>query len=916
MMAPRATYRLQFNRDFGFAEAARLAPYLAALGVSHVYASPYLKARPGSTHGYDIVAHDELNPELGSAEDFVAMNAAFAAAGLGQILDFVPNHMGVGGADNPLWLGVLEWGPSSPFSGWFDIDWEPAALYLTEKLLVPILGDQYGAVLERGELELRFDETAGEFAVWAYGTHKLPICPLHYAAILGTRHAALERLGDEFSALPEWRPQIERRAKELKRELALLAAADATATAQVAETLAVFNDSADPARRELDALIQRQYWRASHFRVAGDDINYRRFFNVNDLAGLRQELPDVFEHTHRFVLGLVREGVLDGLRIDHVDGLLDPEGYLERLRFMAIAPGGTQRPMQIFVEKILSKGERLSPLWRIDGTTGYEFANLALRVLVNGAAERPLTDAYEEFRGGPVDFPELVRQSKRLILRNEMASELNVLARDAARVARQNSRTADFTRNVLRRALRETLACFPVYRTYLNSSGELSDADRTCILTALARARRNEREIDPSVFDYLEHLLTGALAAAPRSGFSRHAAMRCAMKFQQLSGAVMAKGLEDTAFYRYSRFIALNEVGGDPESFAVSLEDFHAANIERARRWPGSMLTTATHDTKRGEDVRARLAALSEIPEDWASAVKGWRAALAAESRALGDADLEYFFFQTLIGSWPFAGADEVYRQRVEESLRKAAREARVRTSWAAPQEEFEGALMKFIGAAFESREFLASFEPLARKAAMAGVSNSLAQTTLKLTCPDVPDTYQGAELWDLSLVDPDNRRTVDFVERARMLEQALSAWRRGPREALSAAWRAPGDARIKLLVTALLLDLRRRHPALFAAGDYLPCDVDGSEAGAFMRSHGQARLLVVFRRFSLREEPSGRVALPPAPTWENVLSGERRQWGQSAPLPELLDELPVGVYLGSDPDGGNKPDRLAVSST
>ncbi len=344
MKPPRATYRLQFRREFGFADASRIAPYLARLGVSHVYASPYLRARAGSTHGYDIVAHDELNPELGGNQAFVRMHEAFARAGLGQILDFVPNHMGVGGADNPLWLTVLEWGPDSPFSGWFDIDWEPAARYLTEKLLVPVLDDQYGAALEDGKLQLKFDAASGEFAVWAYDTHKLPICPLHYARILGNEHADLERLGDAFGALPEWRPQVERRAAELKRELAVLAATNEGAAAMLAGRLQALNGAADPTRRELDALIQLQFWRASHFRVAGDDINYRRFFNVNDLAGLRVELPEVFEHAHRLVLRLLREGVLDGLRIDHIDGLLDPGQYLARLREQALDPQGGARP--------------------------------------------------------------------------------------------------------------------------------------------------------------------------------------------------------------------------------------------------------------------------------------------------------------------------------------------------------------------------------------------------------------------------------------------------------------------------------------------------------------------------------------------------------------------------------------------
>ncbi|HUQ09194.1 MAG TPA: malto-oligosyltrehalose synthase, partial [Steroidobacteraceae bacterium] len=649
MKAPRATYRLQFRREFGFTGAAAVASYLRELGVSHVYASPYLRARPGSTHGYDIVAHDELNPELGDHTAFGAMHEAFNAAGLSQILDFVPNHMGVGGADNPLWLDVLEWGPDSSFAGWFDIDWEPAALYLTEKLLVPVLGDQYGAALEDGKLELKFDAEAGSFAIWAYDSHKLPISPLHYAQVLGSQDADLERLGDAFSALPEWRPQVKRRAEELKRELASIVASRREAAACIAERLRRLNGGADATRRELDALIQRQYWRASHFRVAGDDINYRRFFNINDLAGLRVELPEVFEHIHRLVAQLLRNGVIDGLRIDHIDGLLDPGQYLARLREMALDTTGVSRPFYLVVEKILAEDERLPAEWQVEGTTGYEFGNQVLRLLTDGRGESALTATWREFSGERATFEEIVRDSKIFVMKNEMASELNVLARDAARVARQNSRTADFTRRILHRALRATVACFPVYRTYLDSRGELSETDRRRILSALAGARLLERDLDPSVFDFLELLLTGSLVASPRSGFSRHAALRCAMKFQQYSGPVMAKGLEDTAFYRYNRLISHNEVGGDPRRLAGTLEEFHAVNLERQRSQPAGMLGTSTHDTKRGEDMRMRLVTLAEIPEQWAERVRSWHRVLGEEARALDDSALEYFFYQTLL---------------------------------------------------------------------------------------------------------------------------------------------------------------------------------------------------------------------------------------------------------------------------
>lgn len=903
MKAPRATYRLQFRREFGFQDAVAIAPYLAMLGVSHVYASPYLRARPGSTHGYDIVAHDELNPELGDRAAFAAMHEAFNASGLAQILDFVPNHMGVTGADNPLWLDVLEWGPDSQYAGWFDIDWEPAALYLTEKLLVPVLGDQYGAVLGDGKLELKFDAASGSFAVWAYDTHKLPVSPLHYAQVLGHEDPDLERLGDAFSALPEWRPQVKRRAEDLKQELAMVVASRPGAAACLTERLRRFNGDGqvgdDASRARLDALIQRQYWRASHFRVAGDDINYRRFFNINDLAGLRVELPAVFEHIHRLVAQLLRSGVIDGLRIDHIDGLLDPAQYLARLRALALDTAGASRPFYLVVEKILAEDERLPVEWQVEGSTGYEFGNQVLRLLTDARGEPELTATWREFSGERDSFEEIVRDSKIFIMKNEMASELNVLARDAARVARQNSRTADFTRRILHRALRATVACFPVYRTYLDSRGEISEPDRRRILRALAGAREHERDLDPSVFDFLELLLTGALVSAPRSGFSRHAALRCAMKFQQFSGPVMAKGLEDTAFYRYNRLISHNEVGGDPRRLGGTLQEFHEQNLQRQRNAPASLLGTSTHDTKRGEDVRMRLVTLAEIPEEWAERVRAWHLILGAEARALDDASLEYFFYQTLLGSYPVAAEFSVdeYRDRLGDALTKAAREARRHTSWARPNEGYETRLMALVRAALGSCAFMDDFRPFHLRVARAGALNSLVQTALKLTLPGVPDIYQGAELWDLSLVDPDNRRPVDYGLRTSMLSGLLARWEKDPRATLREVATNWQDGRIKLLLTAILLRLRADHDAL-VSGEYLPCGfAAGSGDAGYLRRSANSTVLVTFRRFPLTSPGAAHapIELPEkSGPWHDVFRGE------GIPEENLSKdtELPVGVYL------------------
>ena len=873
---PRATYRLQFRREFGFRDAAAIAPYIAALGVSHVYASPYLKARPDSTHGYDITDHDALNPELGTEADFASMCEAFRANGLGQVLDFVPNHMGVGGSDNRRWLDVLEWGPMSESAGWFDIDWDPDRRYLRDKLLVPFLGDQYGIELEAGRLTLKFDAGSGEFAVWAYDTHKLPICPLHYARVLGHEEGSLERIGDAFADLPSWRPQIAARAASLKSELAALVSTNQNAADALDIAVARLNDD----WRALDALIEEQFWRVASFHVAGDDINYRRFFNINDLAGIRMELPAVFEGAHGRIRAMLADGTIDGLRIDHVDGLLDPKEYLQRLR------GIVERPFYLVVEKILARHETLREDWPVDGTTGYDFTNLVLGVLVDTRGEEAFSRFYETFTRDRTPFREVIHVCKLRIMDNEMASELNVLGRDAGRVARQNPRTADFTRNILQRAIRQIVASFPVYRTYIDRDGTPSDNDRRDLDWAVATARRGEPEIPASVFDFLTQLLSGELVSSPHSGFSRHSVLRLAMKLQQYSGPVMAKGLEDTAFYRYNRFVALNEVGGEPDHFGLSLASFHRTNVQRARRLPNSMLGTSTHDTKRGEDVRARLAVLSSMPEEWSRQVQAWSRLLRArrgdvEGTAPPDRNDEYLLYQLLVGSWPVelldqsrleseAGRAELatYAGRIAGALEKSMREAKLHSNWSAPNTAYEEAMQGFAADALDPSRpaFLSAFLPFAERVALLGVDNSLVQLVLKMTLPGIPDIYQGAELWDLSLVDPDNRRPVDYERRRALLERGTS---------LGQAYEHWQDGAVKLALTKLLLDLRAEQPALFAHGSYEPIDVEGGadRVIAFRRDHGDRSVAVLARRFPGSDEAvGGDVALPGE--WRDVLAG------------------------------------------
>ncbi len=908
MTIPRATYRLQFHAGYGFNDATAIAPYLGRLGVSHVYASPFLKARPGSTHGYDITDHQALNPELGTEAEFAAMVQAFRREGIGQILDFVPNHMGVGGSDNPLWLDVLEWGPDSAHAGWFDIDWDPDRRYLLNKLLVPFLGDQYGVELKAGNLVLKCDEAEGSLAVWAYDTHKLPICPLFYDRVLGRDDAGLDRLSDLFLDLPMWRPEVAERAAALKAELAALLADDGGARAALDARVAALN--AD--WQALDGLIQEQFWRVAYYGVAGDDINYRRFFNINDLAGLRMELPAVFRHAHARIMPMIEDGTLDGIRLDHVDGLLDPKRYFQDLR------AASSRPFYLVVEKILAAHEQLREDWPVDGTTGYDFTNLVLGALINPAAETAFSETYRGFTGLSTPFADIVRDCKIRIMENEMASELNVLGRDAGRLARQNPMTADFTRNILQRAIKQIVACFPVYRTYIDMDGAQGEADRRDLDWAMTQARRGDPNIDPSVFDFLHGVLSGAVVARPQSGFSRIATLRFAMKLQQYSGPVMAKGLEDTTFYRYNRHVALNEVGGEPDRFGIAAGAFHKANLSRARHWPHAMLGTSTHDTKRGEDTRARLAVLSDLPDEWARLVNIWSRLLRArrgdiEGTAPPDRNDEYLLYQLLVGSWPVelleqtdAGALEVYGKRLAGALEKSMREAKLHSSWTAPDAAYEEAMQALARDALDASRggFLSSFLPFAQKVARLGVQNSLAQLVMKLTLPGMPDIYQGSELWDLSLVDPDNRRPVDYAVREAALADLLPGLAnldgRGPLLAgLLAGWQ---DGRIKLAMTHLLLDLRRRDEALFAEGGYEPLAIEGAksdQALGYARIHGESHVLVLVARYpGLRDaDPdwADTGALLPPGLWLDWLTG-RRVEGGTVPLATLFAHLPVAV--------------------
>ena len=909
--AIRATYRLQFHKGFTFRNAEALVPYLARLGVSHLYASPLMEARPGSTHGYDIVNHNRLNPEIGTPQEFEALIAALQAHGMGLILDIVPNHMGIGGADNAWWLDVLEWGEASPYAAYFDVNWDPLREDLKGRVLLPVLGDQYGAVLEQGQIVLRFDPGGGSFSAWYYN-HRFPISPPSYAIILRHAGPALAELAREFAGLRRIEPGPARcQAVTLKRRLAEAAADPAIADAIAAGVEEFAGTPGRPASfRRLHRLLEEQAYRVANWRVAAEEINYRRFFNINDLAGLRIEQPELFEATHRLVFDMLDRGQVQGLRIDHIDGLFDPAAYCEALNERA--GEGTY----IVVEKILARYERL-PNWPIAGGTGYDFVNQVLALFVDPSAEAAMTRLYRRLTGRTESFDAMLYVSKKRIMQVNLASEMNVLARRFHRLAMSDWRTRDFTFKGMLTALEEVIAAFPVYRTYVSSRGCGTD-DRRYIDWAIGLAKSRWRPGETTILDFIQGVLTADLRGHPQSA----GVLRTAMQFQQVTGPVMAKALEDTAFYRYFRLLALNEVGGDPRRFGMSWAAFHHLTSERARLWPRAMLGTATHDTKRGEDARLRIALLSELPREWGRRVAHWlrlnrrhRSEIAGE--AVPGRNTEYLFYQMLVGAWPPAlspidvAAVAALAERIEAAMIKSVREGKEHSSWSYPDEIYEAGVGRFVRSALDAARpnpFLADFADfvatLARPAAIA----SLSQLVLKLTAPGVPDLYQGTELSDLSLVDPDNRRPVDFDMRRRMLDEIAGTC---PRE-LAAHWQ---DGREKMFIAARLLALRREHPELFAYGDYEPLEIaEGRHTdrlGAFARRHGAMVLVAAVPRLVYGLYRDGGppdwgatdIALPSPGPWREIFTGSSWEGRSGIRAAELLREFPVAVLIG--PAGG-----------
>lgn len=932
-------------------------PYLDALGVSHVYASSYLKARAGSAHGYDIVDHGSFNPEIGDEEAFDAFVAELAAHGMGHILDFVPNHMGIGRADNAWWLDVLEWGQASAHAGFFDIEWDPPDSDLSGKVLVPVLGDHYGAVLERGDLRLAFEPERGGFAVW-YFEHKLPICPASFARLLEPAAAPmrdrrppddlaaieLERLVRCFAILHRRVRSITRRratrqfGERCKRELAALVAAVPDIGAAVAEAAERLNGTpGEPdSFRALHRLLQAQNFRLVFWRVASDEINYRRFFQINELAGIKMELPEVFDATHRLVLRLVAAGKLQGLRIDHIDGLFDPAAYLTHLR-RCVGKGA-----YVVVEKILAPHERLRADWPIAGTTGYDFLNLLNGLFVESGSEAWLDRVYRRFIGRAPDFADILRDSKLRVMTHELAGELSVLANELDRIAEGDWHSRDFTRNLLRRALGDVVTYFPVYRTYVTGTAGASVEDRRDIDWATAQARRHSDLIDKTVFEFIRAALTVDLGASG-GGYGRRAVARFAMRFQQYTGPVMAKGLEDTSFYRYHRLVSLNEVGGDPRRMGTSVSAFHHVMRERAATWPHTMLATATHDTKRGEDVRMRIDVLSEMPVEWGRRVRRWEGLnryrkATLDGRGAPGGNDEYLLYQMLIGAWPLELLDDAakdpsilaeFRHRLGSCMVKSMREAKTTSSWDDPDTAYEGAVVDFIDRILDPSDrnpFLADMVAFQGRVARVAMVGGLAQTAIKLTAPGVPDIYQGNELWDLSMVDPDNRRPVDFDHRRDMLHglhDRFSTVEPSRVRALLDHW---PDGAVKMYLVWRLLSLRRERPELFLEGGYEPLATRGRLSGhlvAYCREAAGVTMTVAVPRLTARigipdgALPIGEiwadtaVAAPPgeAAEWVNVLTGERvrpEPRGETTVFSagRLFANFPVCVLVGEKAAG------------
>ncbi|MGV3742120.1 MAG: malto-oligosyltrehalose synthase [Burkholderiaceae bacterium] len=889
MSIPRATARLQFHKDFTLDDAIKVIDYYASLGISHIYASPLLTARAGSTHGYDIVDPTRINPELGGEDALRRFVSRLREKEMGLIADIVPNHMGVS-PENPWWQHVLEWGRLSPYAGWFDIDWQSPDPALQGKVLAPFLGQPYGEVLEAGEIKLDFDAATGRIAA-IYYAHRFPIAPKDYGRILQTAEsprlipaiAAFETIAVADS--PNIQQENANAALLLMQELA----ATAKGAADIEAALNRFNAKSPDAVALLHELLETQHYRLAWWRNAAEEINWRRFFEVTDLAAVRVEQESVFDATHATIFRLYTEGLIDGVRIDHVDGLADPAAYCRKLRerldaLTAQRPAFLMRTAPyIIVEKILAYGEQLRTDWGINGTTGYEFMDQVGALLHDPAGGEPLNALRAELGGSTTEFELEVQAARRQLLSENLTGEFEALVRTLHTIARADMHTRDFSVAAIRRVLTELLVHFPVYRTYAGEEGR--DAlDQQVFEAAAMHARASLRPADRPMLDILDKWLGGEAPHTHAHIEVRNLCRRAITRFQQLTPPLAAKSVEDTAFYRYGRLLSRNEVGADPGQFSISAEDFHAACLERARHFPNNLLATATHDHKRGEDVRARLAVISELPAEWADQVRSWftlnapfRKQVPSEEgfapTVAPQPDDELMLYQMLVGAWPLdlriddQEGIQAFAQRIEAWQTKALREAKSTSSWVKPNEEYENACKDFLFAILDAsgdRRFLEELLRWQERIAAAGAVNSFTQTLLRLTTPGVPDLYQGTDFWDFSLVDPDNRRPVDYDARTRMLQQTppviedMQNWHSGA---------------VKQQIIRQALHLRMREQELFCRGDYIPLAIEGAlkeHVLAFMRRFESKEIIVIASRFPAKLVSPGLPSIP-AEAWRDT---------------------------------------------
>ena len=917
---PRATYRLQFNPRFTFLDAANIAAYLAALGVSDIYASPILKARKGSSHGYDVVDAAALNPELGTDEEFDTLHQSLQQHGLGFLLDIVPNHMAAS-PENAWWTSVLENGPQSRYLHYFDIDWSPVTARgeTVNKVLLPILGKPYGDVLESHELALGFDH---EGFFFTYFDKRLPLSPRSYQRILRECVGSLptEGVAIELRELIEGDATVTN-SRFLKETLWRIYEQEPTFRTALEAAIVRINGIGQPAENldELDALLDAQWYRLAYWRIASEKINYRRFFDVTDLVGVRVENPEVFEARNRRTLELIAEGKVTGLRIDHIDGLYDPVGHMRKLQLRLGSRSGQpgelsgvprvadegEHPQSFYVvvEKILARGETLPAAFPVSGTTGYDFLDSVNALFVDPAGLAKLDDFYRTFTGLTDSFEDICYQRKKQVIQELFSGEMRAMGKQLSSVAMGDRNARDFAPVELTAALTEVTACMSVYRTYTRDDS-VSDEDRAILRKAIAEARVRGGAIDERLFRFLERVL---LVDPPAYVMGeREHWLAFVMRWQQFTGRVMAKGVEDTSFYNYNRLLSLNEVGGEPgrdETFD-GLMEFHQRNVRQQRDWPHTQNATATHDTKRSEDARVRISVLSEIPDLWARQVRRWAKANDHLKVDGGPApNEELLIYQTLIGIWPLESSEiPGVRERLQQYLEKAAREAKTHTSWIAPVPAYEKALRTFAASILENAEFCESFTRFHRRVASAGALNSLSQVVLKAMSPGVPDFYQGTELWDFSLVDPDNRRPVDYQRRARMLDAIKTAAAR-PAFDPGTLLRRWSDGRVKLFVTWRLLETRNRLSELFLHGSCEPLD-GGPNVCAFVRRNGDAAVLVAVPRLTSQMAkagsfPLGEVwghrSLPIGGSWRNLFTGEEMA-GESLALADVFRKFPVAV--------------------